>query len=48
MLLTQQPEGQEVALHTQVPLPVSHSCPEVHAAQVAPPVPQVAWLWILH
>ena len=47
-LLTQQPEGHEVALQTQVPLPVSHSCPALQLAQAAPPVPQVDWPWVLH
>jgi hypothetical protein len=47
-LLTQQPEGHEAALQTQVPLLVSHSCPELQLAQAAPPVPQVVWPWVLH
>jgi hypothetical protein len=48
VLLTQQPEGHEVALQTQAPTLGSHCCPEVQLAQAAPPVPQLVWLWVLH
>ena len=35
----QHPPGHEVASHTHCPLLWSHSWPEPHAAQLAPPVP---------
>jgi hypothetical protein len=35
----QQPLGQDVPSQTHWPLPVLHSCPDAHPAQVAPPVP---------
>jgi hypothetical protein len=38
-LAVQQPPGHEVASQTQAPVLVSHSWPEAHAAQLAPPVP---------
>ena len=35
----QQPPGHDVASQTHWPLLLSHSCPEPHALQVAPPAP---------
>jgi hypothetical protein len=36
----QHPVGHEVASHTHAPVVVSHSCPDEHAAHIAPLVPQ--------
>jgi len=35
----QQPFGHDVASHTQVPLVLLHSSPDVHAAQATPAAP---------
>lgn len=35
----QQPLGHELGLHTHWPPPVSHVCPDAHAAQSVPPAP---------
>jgi hypothetical protein len=42
LLPLQQPFVQDVASHTHTPLPVLHSWPVAHAAQVAAPVPHEA------
>jgi hypothetical protein len=40
VLPLQQPLGHDVASHTHWPVFLSQSCPDAHARQAAPPVPQ--------
>jgi hypothetical protein len=41
VLPLQHPFGHDLASQTQVPVLVLHSCPDGHALQATPPVPQV-------
>ena len=40
----QQPFGQDVGLHTQAPVAVSHACPAAHATHAAPATPHALFV----